>query len=97
MNVKKGDLAIVTRSYFQENLGAIVSVIGPADPYEDDPAFYWACVGGRPLAFEWEGGNGIGGYDVCVDIADADLRPISGLPDEDTTDTERPIKIEEPA
>lgn len=86
MNVKPGDLAIVLRDPFPENIGRVVSVRREAVFVTDAPA--WSCeVKGAPVRIieierPWESyfGN-------QAEIYDADLMPISGLPiDEEVTD-----------
>jgi serine acetyltransferase len=86
LNCKVGDLAIVLRDPFPENIGRVVSVGGPAVFVTDAPA--WRCeVKGAPVRIieierPWESyfGNE-------AEIYDADLMPISGVPvDEDVTE-----------
>lgn len=96
MNCKQGDLAIVIRSIIPENMGKIVKV---GEFYGDQPRLglkdAWRVeLPSQATVKHEDGGLRISMKGLCPD---AWPRPVSGLPDEDTTDTEHPIKIEEPA
>ena len=79
MNCKPGDLAIIVRDPFPENIGRIVEVKRPAEVVLDAPA--WFCVArGTPLRivnidFPYDSYLGDRG-----DVYDVDLKPVSGLP-----------------
>ena len=82
MNCKPGVLAYVVHDDFPENIGRIVEVEGPAEPYPDDPGPMWEVrFVGASGPYSEAGAPGIvAGYDVECVMADADLRPISGVP-----------------
>lgn len=100
-NCKPGDLAILIRDECPENIGAIVEVL---EPWVDDGrglsgSTQWACrAAGRPLrGMQWaqfDDGPPIRvGYKISkpgdkLVCPDADLRPITGLPDADDTQRE---------
>lgn len=91
MNCKPGDLAICIRvldSRLSENIGRIVTVIGPSDYSEDGYRNYWNVEARAPGVKCWNGKDFIT-VTHCV-IRDSNLRPISGVPlnDEVTDDLE---------
>jgi hypothetical protein len=96
MNVKQGDLAIQIKSA-AGNSGRIVRVLQflGAFPFYDgrhwhrDEADCWLVEYERPI-FTANGHKAL----ICP-TPDAWLRPISGIPEEESTDTNQPIK--EPA
>lgn len=90
MNCKPGDLAITTYSELDGNSGRVVRVIEAHGMYKG--LFRWLIESvGSPM-------NSRGGS-MCMEghFPDAYLRPISGIPDTETTDAEQPVKIAEPA
>jgi hypothetical protein len=107
-NVKAGDLAIVTRTcHTPEALGRLVVVIRPAVsgevfegkvrfiPAKNEPHWVCRCVAERPIQWRLSTGK-------LFEVSEAvflgkNLRPVSGLPDTEDTDTEQPIKDREPA
>lgn len=94
-NCKVGDLAILIRDECPENLGAIVEVLAPwVDDGRGLPGVQWVCrTAGRPLKGTlWmdlgggrpvKVGHKLGRPGEKFAVPDADLRPITGLPDAD--------------
>lgn len=79
MNCKPGDLAIVVRDLFAENIGRVVEIIGPAKWVTDAPA--WDCVSrGQPLRVLWIDRAPETYLSQQGDAYDSDLMPISGVP-----------------
>lgn len=82
MNCKPGDLAIVISAApaYQDVIGRIVRVVE-----WDGLLSAWVIqfVGSIPESCAWHRGSA---------ALDAALRPVSGLPDTEETDTEQPIK-----
>lgn len=95
MNVKQGDLAIIVKS-MAGNEGKVCKVLkfsgirgygdhgGMADFVEQS----WLCEFPRPIKFAHKGWI----PSAVANVPDAWLRPISGIPDEESTDTNHPIK-----
>jgi hypothetical protein len=85
MNCKPGDLAIVTSSE-AGNEGLFVEVIewiGCVDFYDGSDRWRVRSVG-SPITNDLK---------INIDhLRDSQLRPVSGLPDTEDTDTEQPIK-----
>ena len=109
-NCKPGDLAILIRDECLENIGAIVKVLRPWVPGDGGrvlPGPQWHCVAdGRPLkAMRWmqwtsedppvQVGYAMSKPGEEVIVPDADLRPITGLPDADDTQREmdKPLEV----
>ena len=88
MNVKPGDLAIIVRSEFAEDIGTICEVMYLCDPFEwvDAEIPEWTCKSYR-IGRVVDSDTGELRLALDFDIPDAWLRPVSGLPiDEDVTD-----------
>jgi hypothetical protein len=89
MNCKPGDLAIVVRDEFTENIGRVVEVKSVGVHSTDLPA--WKVVAhGTPLRILWIDRAPETYLDFEAEAYDADLMPISGVPlnDEVTDDLE---------
>ncbi|WP_175681161.1 hypothetical protein [Burkholderia cenocepacia] len=85
MNCKPGDLAVIVRDDIPENIGRIVTVVGPTElDGSEGPGFWWDVVaeGQLPLAFNYHDSvpGRIEGYAMDVEHLDSDLLPISGAP-----------------
>lgn len=99
-NCKPGDLAILIRDECPENLGAIVEVLTPwVDDGRGLPGVRWVCrAKGRPLKGTlwmclgderpFRVGHKLGRPGEKFVAPDADLRPITGLPDADDVSRE---------
>lgn len=101
LNCKPGQLAIIIKSEFHpQDIGKIVEVVSVSDGYEDSPGvFFWQCLSERPLSCKVyiDGEYYKDGYANELDIADECLRPVSGLDEEDNTQTEEDIVREKEA
>jgi hypothetical protein len=91
MNVKPGDLAVVISNPFVENVGAVISI---RSLYAHSPDAMWLCdVTGRPLvglnAKGVRGMTNLAGNEIVM--PDKYLRPVSGLPLDETTDKEAKV------
>lgn len=87
MNVKPGDLAIMIKSVSQPELvGLIVNVV----EFLDQGNNRWGCTVARPVTIR-DVFTGLRGSTCRLSIPDAHLRPVSGLPDNDSDDTDTPI------
>lgn len=84
MNVKPADLAYIVRSRNAENLGATVEVIEFHGV--DEEGVIWTCNAARPLLMT----NGRRMADR-IQIPDARLRPISGVPMTDEVNEEEKL------
>jgi hypothetical protein len=93
VNVKQGDTAIVIDSSDPENLGIICEVkrfLGTVYPRGGVCINAWHVVSnGRPFVVD-------GKRMLECGTTDASLRPISGLPDADSTDERSPVEQLEP-
>jgi hypothetical protein len=87
MNVKTGDLAIVTKSW-ANNEGLIVTVgeFRPNKFSHGPTADAWLCSWQRPVL------NAAGKLVTSSPIHDCYLKPISGLPELEDAPAEEPIK-----
>lgn len=87
LRCKVGNLAyIVFDQWNPQNIGKLVEIVSPATDWCDPDMPEWACRSREPLT-----GHHPENWEVCnhkqVDIPDAWLRPISGLPvDEEVSD-----------
>jgi len=92
MNCKPGDLAFIAGDEDPENIGIIVRVVGA--PKYEPVGTHWYCVSENHLMLcnDPEMGNWERHWDSSGDIADSNLRPISGVPvtDEVTEDLKEP-------
>ncbi|MET3232239.1 UNVERIFIED_ORG: hypothetical protein ABIC54_004444 [Burkholderia sp. 1263] len=91
MNCKPGDLAVIIRSSFPSNIGHIVEVLRrcPACELIDPLVPEWECreIGSLEKEVWVFGEDDTPPKDGEIDIADRDLRPISGVPvDDEVTD-----------
>jgi hypothetical protein len=88
VNVKPGDLAIVVRDEFEQNIGRIVKVLCESDC--DVGAWLCRAVGAPMLIMSRR--TEVAYFDHEGDAYDSDLRPISGVPvdDEVTEDLKEP-------
>lgn len=86
MRVKKGDLAIIISacSDFSDWIGRIVSVVGRSTFHPD--SWIVEFQGARPQS--------VPHYSLSCSVNDAALRPISGLPDTEETNTHAPTDCE---
>ena len=83
-----GDLAVfvgASRPRFADNIGRIVEVIGPASDYfvklaEGTPCWHVRSLGGKVVTRD--------GLDSVGVARDCDLRPIRGVPEVRTAETE---------
>jgi len=78
MNCKPGDLAVIMRSQFEENLYRFVWVrrAVPKSEWTSPSLLEWECESaGSPLSFEWSDGSGTG-TTMKLDICDRNLKPI---------------------
>ena len=88
MNCKPGDLAIIVRSEFSEDIGTICEVLYQCDPLEwvDPEIPEWTCKSER-ISRVMDSDTGEIRLAIDFDIPDAWLRPVSGLPiDEEVKD-----------
>ncbi|MCA7962520.1 hypothetical protein LGM54_06080 [Burkholderia cenocepacia] len=93
MNCKPGILAYIVSCDFKCNVGAVVEVLGPAEPDDDQEIGFWwrvRATGLCPLAYSAYGekSDKLSGFDVEVDCHDDNLRPITGLPITDDVEDE---------
>ena len=93
MNCKSGDLAVIIRSDFSQNIGHLINVVKPADmhdyhraPYGDD-RFHWECevIGGGLVG--WDDAFKVTpcAKGILIAMADSDLMPIRD-PGDDAVD-----------
>lgn len=91
MNVKQGDLAIMIRSkMYPEHVGLIVTV----DKFIGGVDALWGCSTSKPIRLR-DMFTGIWGQGFRLAIPDANLKPVSGLPDTDDVDESTPIVVKE--
>jgi hypothetical protein len=110
MNCKPGDLAIILRDGFPENVGRVVTVIRPSGAWELEAAipgdFHWEVDCATPLAigyYDRHAGKLVGPtyHRRQGTVLDRDLRPIrdpgEGATDETLLWLPSPTKQGEPA
>ena len=83
MNCKQGDLAIIVKAFISRNIGSIVEVTRPSIHGPSEHGFEWETRSARPMVVV------AGDFEDLVlcniaDCPDAWLRPISGIPEEET-------------
>ena len=84
MNVKKGDLAIIIAS---KSLPEVIGRIVEVEEFLGDGENRWGCHCQTPVMIDHPHLPGRVATNK-LSCRDADLRPVSGLPDEDDVDTE---------
>ncbi|HDR9497077.1 TPA: hypothetical protein QDC06_000264 [Burkholderia cepacia] len=84
MNCKPGDLAIIVNGRFPEEIGRIVEVLRLAAPgidfHPDALSPAWIVKSDRPLPIFLHKANEIHSWANENPVADARLRPVTGLP-----------------
>ncbi|MGG5541935.1 hypothetical protein P4G95_09040 [Burkholderia vietnamiensis] len=92
MNCKPGDLAIIVASIFPEEIGVIVEVmrigVPGVDFHPDANAPAWIVKSDRPLPRYFHETKKFYSWSNEKPIADARLRPVSGLPITDDVEDE---------
>jgi len=84
MNCREGDLAVVVRSDYEQNVGVLVSVIAAHPGLAD---YWYVVVLGRAEVYREGRLHPAGSGGVRVRAADSDLRPLRNGEGEDETFT----------
>lgn len=83
MNCKPGDLAyIAVDPHNPQDIGKVVQVVRAAIDWVDESLPEWECIAKSDIGGYWNGTEDGRGFIAggVVDIPDAWLRPISGVP-----------------